>query len=59
MDSNCYFAYSHRNLLNLNLQLYKRRERNEMKIIHIDQKYPEDWIRVLNHIANLFLRIPS
>ncbi|QDQ00136.1 coproporphyrinogen III oxidase [Lysinibacillus fusiformis] len=25
-----------------------------MKIIHIDQKYPEDWIRVLNHIANLF-----
>ena len=30
-----------------------------MKIIHIDQKYPEDWIRVLNHIANLFLRIPS
>jgi len=25
-----------------------------MKIIHIDQNYPEDWIRVLNHIANLF-----
>ncbi|MEK5331299.1 MULTISPECIES: coproporphyrinogen III oxidase [unclassified Lysinibacillus] len=25
-----------------------------MKIIQIDQKYPEDWIRVLNHIANLF-----
>ncbi|MED4886872.1 coproporphyrinogen III oxidase [Lysinibacillus sp. FSL R7-0073] len=25
-----------------------------MKMIHIDQKYPEDWIRVLNHIANLF-----
>lgn len=25
-----------------------------MKIIQINQKYPEDWIRVLNHIANLF-----
>ncbi len=25
-----------------------------MKIIQIDRKYPEDWIRVLNHIANLF-----
>lgn len=25
-----------------------------MKIIKIDEKYPEDWIRVLNHIANLF-----
>ncbi len=53
----CYFAYRHRNLLNLNLQYIrnkKRRERNNMKMIHIDQKYPEDWIRVLNHIANLF-----
>ncbi|MFJ7738592.1 coproporphyrinogen III oxidase [Lysinibacillus sp. NPDC097287] len=25
-----------------------------MKTIQINQKYPEDWIRVLNHIANLF-----
>lgn len=25
-----------------------------MRIIQINQKYPEDWIRVLNHIANLF-----
>ncbi len=44
-------------MLNLNLQYIwnkKRRERNNMKMIHIDQKYPEDWIRVLNHIANLF-----
>ena len=25
-----------------------------MKIIKLNKKYPEDWIRVLNHIANLF-----
>ena len=25
-----------------------------MKVIQIDRKYPEDWIRVLNHMANLF-----